>query len=372
MNTKGIYTILFCEMPIGQSVFGISSDASAKPSAARSCARRAGKVWASKRRHRDVDLRVCRGTGPGAATLHFLAGTSVAHPEGLSLASISATGTTGATTLSFAAHGSSHTINVGTITTDGAFKAIQGPTTNLTGDLSIPGGTRTLSLLSANNGTFTLGGAGAITTLSLGQVNGETITSSGAFDRIQVQFDAGIHLSATSIATMSVGALHDSVLTLSDASQTFQSLIARRGITNTLVNTTGGIGTINTPSILNSTIDAGVGPLPAGQSLPAAPTDFVTPAEIRSVLLGRATGVPSFSNSVLAAASLGNLNLGPIATANNGVPFGVAAHSIASLAGTDATTHRAFRLTRLATPQDVSAQLTAKGLNLQDFVIRIL
>jgi len=35
MNTKGIYAILFCEMPIGQSVSGISSDASAKPSAVR-------------------------------------------------------------------------------------------------------------------------------------------------------------------------------------------------------------------------------------------------------------------------------------------------------------------------------------------------
>ena len=65
MNTKGIYAILFCEMPIGQSVFGISSDASAKPSAARSCTRRTGKVWGSKRRHRDADLRVCCGTGPG-------------------------------------------------------------------------------------------------------------------------------------------------------------------------------------------------------------------------------------------------------------------------------------------------------------------
>ena len=37
MNTKGIYAILFCEMPTGQSVFGISSDASAKPPTARSC-----------------------------------------------------------------------------------------------------------------------------------------------------------------------------------------------------------------------------------------------------------------------------------------------------------------------------------------------
>src|SRR6185312_7919052 len=62
----------FCEMPIGQSVFGISSDASAKPSAARSCTRRTGKVWGSKRRHRDADLRACPGPGPGRWQYHGL------------------------------------------------------------------------------------------------------------------------------------------------------------------------------------------------------------------------------------------------------------------------------------------------------------
>jgi hypothetical protein len=306
-------------------------------------------------------------TGPGAATLHFVAGSSAAHPDGRSLASIAATGTTAATTLTIQNHAGSHTITVGSITTDGAFKAINLPSTNLTGTLSVPGGAQSVSLLSANNGSITLGGASdSVTTLMLGQSNNEAISSPGTFDRVQVQLDAGIKLTATAVATMSVGgALHDSVLTLTapavNGAFALRSLTAQKGMINTTIHSAGSIGTVNSMFVINSSVYAGVGPLPPGQGLPASASDFAAPAQIGSVSLGRSPRLPSFSNSVIAASSLGNLNLGTIPTSNGGTPFGLAARSVASVAGTDLTTHRDFRLTKLTSPQ-----------NLHDFTIRLL
>ena len=316
--------------------------------------------------------------GPGATTLHLVAGTSTARPDALTLANITATGTTAATTLSVANRAGSRTLTIGSITTDGAFGSVQLSSTNLTGTLSVPGGARTVSLLSANNGAITLGGtAASATTLSLGQTNNETIASSGTFDRLQVQLDAGIQLTAAAIGVMTVGGqLHDSLVTLSSpavgASFALQTLTARGGILNSAVRSAGSIGVLSSAFIINSSIDAGVGPLPPGQGLPTAASDFALPAQIHSVTLGRSPTLPSFSNSIITAESLGNMTLGTIPTANGGVPFGLAAHSVTSVAGTDLTSHKDFRLINLTSPQALATQLAAKGLNLQDFVIRLL
>ena len=63
--------------------------------------------------------------------------------------------------------------------------------------------------------------------------------------------------------------------------------------------------------------------------LPDDATDFANNAAIASVSLkGRDD---SFANSGIAAAPTGKVNLGEVTTANNGVPFGVAADAIASL-----------------------------------------
>lgn len=317
-------------------------------------------------------------TGPGVATLQFVAGTSPAHPEGLSLAGIAASGTTAATTLAIVNHAGSRTISVGSVTTDGAFKSIDLSGTNLTGILSVPGGTRSISLLSANNGSITLGGApGSVTTLLLGQSNNEAIASPGTFDRLQVRLDAGITLTAAAVATMSVGGeLHDSVLTFTapavNGAMALRSLTAQKGMLNTVIRSAGSIGAVNSSFVINSSIYAGVGPLPPGQGLPSTAADFVAPAEIGLVTLGRSPRLPSFSNSVIAASLLGNLNLGTIPTSNGGTPFGLAGRSVRSVAGTDLTTHRDFRLVNLSSPQVLASQLAAKGLNLQDFTVRLL
>ena len=322
--------------------------------------------------------------GPGAATLHFSSASTIQIPSGrgtrqvqaLRLSSIAATGTTAATTLSISATLGANSLTFGPITTDGALASLDAPSTNLTGTLSIPGGVRQVSLLSANNGSISIG-SGQSPTLSLGQTNNERITSAAPIAAMRVQLDTGVTLTAPSIGTLSVGgSLHDSTITLTSpfnpAAFDLNSLSVARGISNVTIRSTGNVNSVVAMNLSNCDLYAGVGPLVAGQVLPASSGDFLAPAMIRSVTLGRGSRLPSFANSVIAAATEGNLNLGTIQTANGGVPFGLAAHDIAALAGADLTSRKSFRITRIASTSAAAAALAARGINPQDFVIRIL
>ena len=320
--------------------------------------------------------------GPGAATLHFSSASTIEIPSGrgtrqveaLALSSITATGTTAATTLSVSTSGGANSLTFGPITTDGALAALNAPSTNLIGNLSIPGGARQLSLLSANNGSISIGG-GASPVISLGQTNNETIASGAPITAMRVALDMGVTLTAPSIGMLSVGrSLHDSTITLtgafSPAAFDLGALSVNRGMSNVTIRSSGNIGSVATLNLSNSDIYAGIGPLAAGQTLPAAPGDFVAPAMIRSVTLGALA--PSFANSVIAAANEGNLNLGTIQTANGGLPFGLAAHQISALTGVVLTSRKSFRVVRITSTSAATAALAARGINPQDFVVRIV
>jgi len=322
--------------------------------------------------------------GPGAATLHFTSSQTITVPSGrnfvqvtaLQLANIAATGTTGATTLAISANAGSRTITFNSISTDGAFGAIVAPTTNLTGTLSLPGGARQVSLLSANNGSISIG-AGPPPVLTLGQTNNETITSAVPINSMSVRLDAGVMLSAPSIGSLDVGgSLHDSIITLTApfAAGAFNlgRVITMGGITNTSIHSPGNIGPIDAMNILNSAIEAGVGALAAGQELPTAPSDFAAAASIQSVRLLPNIHQPSFANSVIVASQEGAMNLSNIQTANGGTPFGLAAEFIASLSGTDLTTRRSFKIAKITSSAVAAAALAAKQINPQDLVVRIV
>ena len=322
--------------------------------------------------------------GPGAATLHFSSTTTIQIPSGrttrpvtaMQLSSITATATTAASSLSIATSGGAHSLTFGSITTGGAFNSINAPSTNLTGTVSMPGGARQVSLQSANNGSITVG-AGQPVRLALGQSNNETISSAAPIAALQVRLDLGAAVTAPSIRMLSVGgSLHDStfMLTAPFAPGAFDlvALSAARGMVDVTVRSSGSINSIAAMDIIDSTIYAGIGPLAPGQQLPAAASDLVAPATIRAVRVGRKTNLPSFSNSVIAAGVEGNLDLGTIQMANGGRAFGPAAHSISVLLGTDLTTRRSFRLSGITSSPVAAAALAAKGINPQDFVVRIV
>lgn len=324
--------------------------------------------------------------GPGSATLHFSgsipitrAGQAVANTTALELASIVTTGTNGATTLSITSGGGSNGSGVvafASITADAPIGAIDAPGAGLTGNLTLPGGARRVSLLSANNGTILISG-GQVDSLELGQTAGETITSAVSISRISVKLDAAVMLTAPAIGSFAVGGgLHDSILNLtaphSAAGFDLGNLSSVRQMTNVSIHSAGNIGRISSFDMINSAIYAGVAPLPAGGSLPAVPGDFAAPATLGAMNIGRPAQAASFANSVIAAYIIGKANLGRIQTANGGNAFGLAAHFIASVTGADLTHARRFHLAKLTSAAQVAGQVAAEKVSLQDFQIRIL
>lgn len=128
------------------------------------------------------------------------------------------------------------------------------------------------------------------------------------------------------------------------------SLVARGAISGSNIRADAGtIGSVTAASITSSTIYAGVNP-GEGAGLPDAATDFIAPGTIRSVTVRNRTG-PSFVGSDIAAQTLGGMNLGVIQTANGGVPFGLAAQTIAAVTAADAAGAR-IRYARLDEPAD--------------------
>ena len=318
-------------------------------------------------------------SGPGSAVLRFASSSTISIPNGrgtrrvtaLILSGIAATGTSAATSMSITTAGGSRTVTFDSITTDGAFGSIQAPRANLTGPLSIPGGARQISLLSANNGTITLG-AGTRPSLSLQQMNNETINSAVPINQISVRLDAGVALTAPSLTAFSVGgSLLNSTIHLTATGLDLTKLLVGRGITSSSILTAGGIGSVEAGNMLNSSIDADVALL-AGESLPSSATEFTASASIQSVSLRIDTRQPSFANSTIVAFQEGTMKLGTIQTANGGTPFGLGAHFIRILTGTDLSTHRAFTLSKITSTAAALSALAAQHINPQDFNVSIV
>ncbi|HXE54038.1 MAG TPA: hypothetical protein VN541_13535, partial [Tepidisphaeraceae bacterium] len=259
------------------------------------------------------------------------------------------------------------------ITTDGAFGAINAPVANVIGAITLPGGAKTISLLSANGGTMTIGG-GPSPAINLTQIGNETINSAVPIRSIQVAMDAGVNLTAPSVGTFLVaGSLIDSTLDLTapTAARVFdlRTLSVGRGIIDTTIHSAGNVAKISAQDMSGSTIFAGVASLPASQGLPAAPGDFASAATIASIVLARSSAQPSFSNSNIAAFNLGNLQLGNILMNNAGAHFGVAGHQVGTVVGTDLATRRSFTIKNATSAVATAAALQARGINPQDFEI---
>ncbi|HEY2589711.1 MAG TPA: VCBS repeat-containing protein [Tepidisphaeraceae bacterium] len=320
--------------------------------------------------------------GPGTATLDFSGSSTIQLPTptgtkpvlGQQISGISLTGTTAATTLTISTQFRSETLTVPTISADATVGGINAPTTFLSGDLTLAAGAGKVALGSAKAGTITVSG-GTAPSFVLGTTAQETINSAVPLGSIRVNQDANLTLDAPSLSSLSVGGLlHDSSLTLTAAYAAgvldLEKVNVAKSIVNLTINSTGNIGTIAAFSMSGSTIDAGVGPLPAGQQFPTL-SDFVATASINAVRLGRPVLFQSFVNSNISAYGLGTLQLGTIQTSNNGTPFGVTAHTIGQVAGTTSL-GQSFTLKNLNTPQDVQSQIAAKKLNLQDFVVQLV
>jgi hypothetical protein len=280
-------------------------------------------------------------TGGGTATVRFTGaanqtvnrGAVVVTGADVRLSSIAATGTSPLTRLNVRTAGGNGAVDLGGATVAGPLATFGGKGVDLVGAVDV---------------------AGRLNSTSFRNISGATLT-------------------ATSIGKMNVGGtVVSSTLSATDAFNPLlpglASLVVKGAISGSRVSATGTIGSLTAGSLLNSEVYAGV---VGADRFPSVAADFASEAAIQKLNLKGARGVASFDNSVIAANNLGKISLGVVDTDNGGVPFGVAADAIASIAALG-TTGQKLRLTQLDDPTGLGARLTATGFTFGDFQIRLV
>ena len=298
------------------------------------------------------DLVVVSMKGPGTGTVQF-SGTTGGNADAIGL---TLDGTTEATSLVIKARGAG--TSVGDVTVNGSLKNFNGKTTDLIGNLAATGSVGKLSLRSAGGGrTITYSAGAAPVSVALGSVSELSFNSAAPVKSIK----ATQWLDADATPDVIVAPLVQSIAVRGEfgAGVTTDTILRGRfgSMRGSDVRAGTAVGTISAGAMSNSRVIAGV--QPAVTALPASLADFANPAaSIRSVSVKGA-----FGNSLVAAPSVGRASLGSVAaTANGGVPFGVAADRVDAVAGTTPTER--LRGRRLDDP----AESMAEG----DLVVRLL
>jgi fibronectin type 3 domain-containing protein len=335
-------------------------------------------------------------TGPGIATIN-LAGTSlvqntvkgaaIVSGTGIAVSSITTTGTTRASVLNISSRNHGGSVSIGGISANAALGSITAPSANLIGSLSVAGSVNRITLGSANAGSISVGGP--VQTLSVISVTGLSVTASGAIrtisskawnssdvisapsiNAINITGPATLNVSTAILHTLHVkGALTNSTFTLSGAGALDIAMLAAGSVAGTTVNASGNIGKISTSTLSASQIYAGIASL---ATLPSMASDFSASAFINAVNLKKVKGSASLISSSIAASLIKHVALGNVQFSNSAVPFGVVAQDIVSLSLVDPTSGRNDTFTKLTSQDVVTADLAAKGLSTQDFVIRIV
>lgn len=128
-----------------------------------------------------------------------------------------------------------------------------------------------------------------------------------------------------------------------------------------IIVTSGGLASFQAGGLMDSMVEGGSPTLDSS----GLPSQFNASAAIQRV----AVGAGGFSNSVIGAPQLGLLNLGPVATDNGGMPFGVAAHRLGQLrASVDG---KKLVLRSVHTSMQIQSALAAQGISANDWVVRV-
>jgi cyclophilin family peptidyl-prolyl cis-trans isomerase len=218
-------------------------------------------------------------------------------------------------------------------------------------------------------GSITLTGSGASTSLSVKGSGGDGLVEAAGFTAdagLKALAGRGLNLSGGATIggaarAVQLGRLSGGTFAVGD---TLGSLKVSEAISGTTVRTTGNIGSVSAGAITDSRIYAGVAG--TGTELPDDIGDFTGVSSINSV------NTRTFSNSNLAAAALQRLSLGAVDTDNAGTSFGIAGGVITSLTGTLDPGGQRFRFRNLAEQADFDAQLAEQGLNLGNFLVRVV
>ena len=336
--------------------------------------------------------------GPGAAAVSFTADSisqsasgkgAVLSGTNIAIAGIAITATTAGSSLSIATHGGSNSVNLGGITLGASMNAINAPTASLVGALTAAGSINRITFgsvvaaamsIAGNLGTFrasSVAGAslsvhGVIGAIAASHWTSNQSVSATSINSITLGGSAQLDVTAGSLRSLHVaGTLHDSVLLLTAGGAQDLAILAAGAVDNTVIDTTGSIGTISASALEDSQIYAGIGASGAAAPFPPVSSAFAAMARISTIQLRKMNGVFSDTNSSIAASQIGQLNLGRVQFANGGTPFGVQAVSIKSLTAAGPSTS-AFTFRNLTSQAIVSADFAAKKIDPQDFTIAFL
>jgi cyclophilin family peptidyl-prolyl cis-trans isomerase len=208
-------------------------------------------------------------------------------------------------------------------------------TANQVNSLIVSGGASSLTVhttaAASNNtqlGLLRFGGALASSTLS----------TAGSIGNLFAGSMSGTSIASATINSVNVsGATTGGTITTSAAFSKKKVEIGRLSfggaVGTTTVTSVGNIGRIAAASLTGSHIYAGVSAtVTQSLDLPASTADFSADANIAAVVLGG--GATAFSDSFVTAETLGPIHLGNVASSNNGLPFGIAAHKLAAVSAT--------------------------------------
>ena len=293
-------------------------------------------------------------SGPGTM---YVTPAAAAGPD---VARVELTGTTEASTLSLRgprARGAS----VAEIVADGPLGAILAPDVTLAGTITVAGALRRLRLRD-NRGPATITvGPGPGLDVAIESAAALALDSASPIRTLSVgQWLKGDAAGPSRIVAPSIGSL--SALSRAgrfEADVTAGSIGRARfagALASATLRSAGPIGAVSAASVSGSRIFAGVADAVTG--LPASPADFANGSASIGSLAVRGT----FTDSLVAAPTIGRLTLPSVPTSNNNRPFGVAADLIRSAAVTVGP--RALRLSNLGDP--------ARSASHEEFVLRAL
>jgi peptidyl-prolyl cis-trans isomerase A (cyclophilin A) len=342
----------------------------------------------------DADGTVGTITVRGGTATVALDGTGLTQADGkrgvtvggavASIASITLSGTGGASTLTVKAKGGDGLLEIGSISGSGGLKTLAGKQLSVNGDVSL-GTAAKIDFADLTGGSITIGGTAPVALGILGGADDSDITSTAPFKSVKLGRFGGSDgvaqtLTAPAIAKLTsgdfagnlavsgavgnvkvtgtatggawtVGSLGATTVTGDLGSDlnvgTIKSLKAG-SISNADLFARGTIGKVTTGNVTNSNFFSAV---PAA-TLPAAAGDLAEGGNIAGL-----TVKGTFTASNVAAETLGKLNLGTVTTANGGTAFGVAGNTIAS------ATAGATKVTRATEP--------SQSVDTEDFKIRV-
>lgn len=250
------------------------------------------------------------------------------------------------------------------ITVNGSIGAIDGPTLNLQGNLTVAGALPRLRLNNLLGQNVVNIGSNVAAPTSLiaffNSVIDTTLTSANpiSFLRVANWLDstAGADITAPSMGMIgSVGGFQADI-TLSGS---LNSLRVGRTLSNSDIRVGGSINLVFAGAMNGSNVFAGVNDTVT--TLPASATDFANTTSTIKLLAVGSRAANAFSSTRIAAPVVGNVALGAINTSNGGTTFGVAGNSITSVVARSAQIIRKTNTSLSGSPfseDDLAIRLT--------------